>query len=350
MGRFITAGLGSIAHVGVSEDNTPAPSSSTTTNKLSPTSSRGNRRLSSKFPVPLRLKSEGRSNYEHESHSSSSTSASFTTLASSSTSATSLMLEQGTTTPPPLPQVLSPPFTSTSDEAEAPNDYDEFGDFEEAPAAQSLNERVEQEEENPEQVLMVHDTGATPTMSPNPHFQRRDRVEEVEQKDLGASDMPGLDFSWDDDDGDDDDKCRTTAGTSTTAVDRTMINDFIMNPGSQKDNTSSFSISSSHTVQQPYPTAKPPPKKIKTPSLPGVSSIPGLALSSMSTNGAAPQSMSTWVESVGKKWGEIRESQTSVSSFFFTYPAAKTEYFLFILGLPKTRNGLRSFYPMFHRA
>ena len=261
------------------------------------------------------------------------------------------MLEQGTTTPPPPPQVLSPPFTSTSDEAEAPNDYDEFGDFEEAPAAQSLNERVEQEEENPEQVLMVHDTGATPTMSPNPHFQRRDRVEEVEQKDLGASDMPGLDFSWDDDDGDDDDGCRTTAGTSTTAVDRTMINDFIMNPGSQKDNTSSFSISSSHTVQQPYPTEKPPPKKIKTPSLPGVSSIPGLALSSMSTNGAAPQSMSTWVESVGKKWGEIRESQTSVSSFFFLLiPQLKLNIFLFILGLPKTRNGLRSFYPMFHRA
>jgi len=88
MGRFITAGLGSVAHVGVSEGNTPVSSS---TGTLSPTS-RGNRRLSSKFPVPLRLGSG--SNYEHESQSSSSTSASFTTLASSSTSATSLMLDK----------------------------------------------------------------------------------------------------------------------------------------------------------------------------------------------------------------------------------------------------------------
>jgi hypothetical protein len=250
MGRLITAGLGSIAHVGVAEGNTPVSGALSLT-------SRGNRRLSSKFPVPLRLRSGN--NYEHESQSSSSTSASFTTLASPSTSATSLMLDQGTT------QVLSPPFTSTSDEA--PNNYDEFGDFEEA-RTQSLNELVEQKE-NPEQVLMVHDTGATPTMSPNPHFQRRNRME-VEQKDP-AFDMSGLDPAWDD-------------GWTTSVT---------------------------HTVQ-PFPT-KPP--KIKTPSLPGVSSIPGLALSSMPSNGTTPQSMSTWVESVGKKWGEIRESQTSVLSY-----------------------------------
>ena len=248
MGRFITAGLGSIAHVGVAEDNTPISSSSAT---LSPTS-RGNRRLSSNFPVPLRLRSGN--NYEHGSQSSSSTSASFTTFASSSTSATSLMLEQGTT------QVPSPPFTPTCDEG--PNSDDEFGDFEEA-STRSLNELVEQEE-NPEQILMVHDTGATPTMSPNPDFQRRNQME-VEQKDISSK----LDSGWDD-------------GWTTSHA--------------------------THTAQ-PFPT-KPP--KIKRPSLPGVSSIPGFALSSMPTDGNTPQSMSTWVESVGKKWGEIRESQTSV--------------------------------------
>ena len=252
MGRFITAGLGSIAHVAVVESNT---SISSPTDTLSPTSL-GNRRLSSQFPVPLRLGSGN--NYEHESHSSSSTSASFTTVASSSTSATSLMLEQGTT------QVLSPPSTSTSDEI--PSNYDEFGDFEEAPI-QSLNELVEQE--NPEQVLMVHDTGATPTMSPNPHFQRRDPIE-IEQKDP-AFDMSGLDSGWDD-------------GWTTSVT---------------------------HT-DQPYPTKLP---KIKKASLPGVSSVPSLALPSMPTNSPTPQSMSTWVESVGKKWGEIRESQTSVLSY-----------------------------------
>jgi hypothetical protein len=251
MGRFITAGLGSIAHVAVVEGNTPVSSS---TGSLSPTS-RGNRRLSSKFPVPLRLGNGN--NYEHESHSSSSTSASFTTVASSSTSATSLMLEQGAT------QVLPPPFTSTSDEA--PNIYDEFGDFEEAPS-RSLNELVEQE--NPEQVLMVHDTGATPTMSPNPLFQRQNRME-IEQKDP-AFDMPGLDSGWD--------------GWTTSVT---------------------------HT-DQPCPTKNP---KFKKPSLPGVSSVPSLALPSMPTNSPTPQSMSTWVESVGKKWGEIRESQTSVLSY-----------------------------------
>ena len=256
MGRFITAGLGSIANVGVAEGNTPV-SSSTGTPSLT---SRGNRRLSSKSPAPLRLGSG--SNYEHESHSSSSTSgASFTTFASSSTSATSLMLEQQSTT-----QILSPPLTSTSDE---------FGDFEEAPPS-SLNEVVEQEE-NSEQILMVHDTGATPTMSPNPHFQRRNQME-AEQKDL-ASNISGLDSGWD--------------GGSTT--------------------------STTHIVQ-PFPL-KPP--KIKSPSLPGVSSIPGLALSSMPTNGTTPQSMSTWVESVGRKWGEIRESQTSV--FFLTWSLIRPE-------------------------
>ena len=254
MGRFITAGLGSIAHVAVVESNNPISSS---TDMLSPTSLE-NRRVSSKFPVPLRL--ESGNNYEHESHSSSSTSASFTTVASSSTSATSLMLEQGTI------QVLSPPFTPTSDEV--PNNYDEFGDFEEAPS-QSLHELVEQE--NPEQVLMVHDTGATPTMSPNPHFQRRDRME-IEQKDH-AFDLSGLDSGWDDG--------RTTSVTHT---------------------------------DQPYPTKLP---KVKKRSLPEVSTVPSLALPSMPTNSPTPQTMSTWVESVGKKWGEIRESQTSVLSLLF---------------------------------
>jgi hypothetical protein len=314
MGRLITAGLGSIGHVGVAEGNTPVSSS---TGALSPTS-RGNRRLSSKFPVPLRLGSIN--NYEHESQSSSSTSASFTTLASSSTSATSLMLEQGTT------QILSPPFASTSDEAQ--NNYDdEFGDFEEAPT-QSLNELVEQEE-NSEQVLMVHDTGATPTMSPNPYFRRRNRREE-EQKDP-AFDISGLDSGWDDG--------WTTSGTSTIAVD-SRIND-LMNSGSQDDPSSSSSVA--HTVQ-PFPTK---PLKIETPTLPGVSSIPGLALSSMPTNGTTPQSVSTWVESVGKKWGEIRESQTSVLCLVIGPKPIICRHFS---DLPKTRNGPQSFYPMFHRA
>jgi hypothetical protein len=238
MGRFITAGLGSITHVDVAEGNTPVSSSTST-----PTC-RGNRRLSSNLPAPLRLKSGN--NYGHESQSSSSTSASFTTVASSSTSASSFMLEPGTT------QVLSSPFTSD----ETPNDHDEFGDFEEAPT-QSLSKLVEQEE-NSEQVLMVHDTGATPTMSPNPHFQRRNRME-VEQKDP-ASNASVLDSSWDD-------------GWTTSVA---------------------------HTDQ--LCLTKPP--KIKKPS------SPGLALSSMPTNGTTPQSKSTWVENVGKKWGEIRESQT----------------------------------------
>ena len=276
VGRFITAGLESIAHVGVAEGNTPIPSS---TDALSPTSS-GNRRQSLKFPIPLRLGSG------HVSQSSSSTSASVTTAASSlSTSATSLILESGTTQP------LSPPLTSAFDETS--NEYDEFGDFEEAPT-RNLNGLSEQEE-NSEQVLMVHDTGATPTMSPNPHFQRRSRIE-AEQK-SPTSDIlgSGFDSGWDE---------WTTSG-ALTKVDSSRL----PNPSSQTQTLSSSSVT---PTVQPVPT-KPPNR---TTSLPGVSSIPGLASSSMSMNGATPQLMSAWVGSMGKKWGEIRESQTLVPSFF----------------------------------
>ena len=281
MGRFITAGLG-IAHVGIGEGNT----STSPIGTLSPTPS-GSRQHYSKFPVPLRLGAGN--NYNHESQSSSSTSASVTTgISSSSTSATSFMLENDTT------QILLPPLTSVSDQTS--NEYNEFGDFEEAPT-RHLDELAEQEE-NLEQVLMVHDTGATPTMSPNPHFQRRGGRMKVEQKD-SACDVSELNPGWDD-----------VWATSGALVDN--IDDFT-NTGSQVQTPSSF-----HTIQ-PVPT-KPP--KIKTPSLPGVSSIPGLASSSMPMNGTTPQLMSSWVGSMGKKWGEIRESETFVqycSSFSLFY-------------------------------
>ncbi|KAF8804489.1 hypothetical protein BYT27DRAFT_7258962 [Phlegmacium glaucopus] len=277
MGRLITAGLGSIAHVGITEGNTYV---SSPTGTLSSTLSA---RKSSKFPVPLRLGSGN--SYGHESQSSSSTTASVTTVASSSTSATSFMLEEGTT------QVLSPPFTPTINEVS--NEYDEFGDFEEAPT-RSLNELAEQEE-NPEQMLIVDDTGATPTMSPNPHFQRSRT--KVEQKDP-TCDISESDFNWDDG--------WTTSGALTTAID--SVN------GLPASGSRAQTSSPSPTTQTVQPVHTKPPK-ISRPSLPGVSSIPGLASSSMSTNGTTtPQSMSTWVGSVGKKWGEIRESQTFTKS------------------------------------
>ena len=270
MGRFFTAGLGSIA-----QGNSPVSSSTLPT-------SRGNRRVSSKFPVPLRLDSGDC--YGHESQSSSSTSISATTVASSSTLATSLMSEHGTAS------IVSPPFTSASDEAS--NEYDEFGDFEEAPT-RNLNDLAEQEE-NTEQVLMVHDTGATPMMSPNPHFRRRNRMD-VEQNGWTGE----LDSGWND--------RRTTFG-GLMRVGDDSIDDF-MNPGSQAEMSSSSTVF--HTVQ-PFPTT---PPMVKTPSLPGVSSIPGLASSSIPMNSNTSQSMSAWVGSVGKKWGEIRESQTLVPFF-----------------------------------
>jgi len=273
MGRFITAGLESIG-----QGNTPL---SPLTGTLPPTC-RKNRRLSSKFPVPLRLDSGN--NYGHESRSSSSSSASVTTIASSSTSATSPMLEHGTT------QVLSLPLTSTSDETS--NEYDEFGDFEGTPPSRSLNDLAEQEE-NPEQVLMVHDTGATPTMSPNPHFQRRSRMD-VEKNEPACE----LDSGWG--------NGRTTSGALTTSADDSI--DDLMTFGSQPHRSSSSPAT--HPVQ-PFPTK---PLKLQGPSLPGVSSIPGLASSSMPINGTTPQLMSTWVGSVGKKWDEIRESQTFTKS------------------------------------
>jgi hypothetical protein len=229
------------------------------------------------------------------------------------------MLEHGTT------HALSPPFTPTSDEASI--ECDKFGDFGEA-STRSLNEPAEQEE-NTEQVLMVHDTGATPTMSPNPHFKRRSRMD-VKQNDPACEVDSGWDDGW------------TKSGALTTAIDNNI--DDLMNPGLHTETLSSSFAT--HTVQ-PFPTKS---AKIKTPSLPGVSSIPGLASSSISVNGATPQLMSTWVGSVGKKWDEIRDSQTLVT-FFYSFVHVirpKTDFFVRI-GLPKVRKGLQSFYLMFHR-
>jgi len=280
MGRLIIAGLGSIGHVDIAEGNISVSSS---IGILSPTFSR---RRSANFPVPLCL-GTGNS-YGHESQSSSSTTAPVTTIASSSTSATSFILEEGTA------QNLSPLFTSTVDDEVAK----EYGDF----PTRSLEEL----EEHTKQVLMVHDTGATPMTGPNPHLQRSRT--KVEQKDP-SGETSGSDILWDSHD-------RWTTSGALTEVDDSM--DYFTNSALQARTPSSSSSSAPHTVQ---PVCMTNPPKIEPATLPGVSSAPCLASSScLPMNGTTPQSMSAWVgTSVGKMWGEIWERQTLLFSYFFSF-------------------------------
>ena len=129
-----------------------------------------------------------------------------------------------------------------------------------------------------EQVLMVRDTGATPTMSPNPDFERKQRskkrqstspVKKNTKKDGEFDSWLG---GWDE--------------LSPRPLEKN-----VRASKSPAEPTSSLQSTSS--------------------PLPLISTVPGLA--TMNRAGPAAQQVTSWMGSVGKRLGEIRDSPTCVS-------------------------------------
>ena len=126
---------------------------------------------------------------------------------------------------------------------------------------------------------MVRDTGATPTMSPNPDFERKQRSKKRNEKQSNSPVTknegefdPWL-SSWDE---------------------KPLVRN----------------TQASKSPAEPSTAMVPPSSKSTPPSLPPISTIPGLA--TMNLAGPAAQQVTSWMGSVGKRLGEIRDSPTCI--------------------------------------
>jgi len=149
---------------------------------------------------------------------------------------------------------------------------------------------------------MVHDTGATPTMSPNPAFQRRQKPQGTDsqaqnsdfQQHFGDGGEEKEEFDWDD-------GWEEPAGEVQASEREVSLS---LGSSSARGTGSKSAAGSTTTTTTPRIVgAHASPKSPLAP----MSAIPtGLA----SIAGAAPtaQQMSSWVGSVGKRWDEITGS------------------------------------------
>ena len=205
--------------------------------------------------------------------------------------------------------------------------------------------------------LMVHDTGATPTMSPNPAFKRKDRQQGAVDPQQPVAGEPQPQGEPDVEEEFDEATFASSLDLTTSGgakVSRRKSNDVVplhwnsglstVEPGLTANTTTASSVESSR-VYSPLPelegTAKVEGGREKTNgnmratvnmnghghaaqtngrvggglngvgSLPPPSSIPGLGVL---TGGGA-----SWMGSVGKKLGELRDSPTYVSLCFFDW-------------------------------
>jgi hypothetical protein len=140
------------------------------------------------------------------------------------------------------------------------------------------------------QVLMVHDTGATPTMSPNFTFAHQQQEMKTQQEhpdggfesDAGSEREAKLQ------------RRKSREGTTSRLPSRTTVsnsNDFVR--GDVANRTRVYGN--------------------KSAGLPPASSIPGLG--SLAVGAPAP----SWVESVGRRWEELQKGSTCVVLFFLLY-------------------------------
>ncbi|KAF5380153.1 hypothetical protein D9615_006144 [Tricholomella constricta] len=161
-------------------------------------------------------------------------------------------------------------------------------------------EKTEDEGEDLAQVLMVHDTGATPTMSPNPAFVQR------QQRGVRTN-TPS----------------QSTRSSFETERDTFLTSSKMHRRRSRDAHSFEYTLSPGEYASSSSPSVSPPPSKatetekseaarLKRASLngtgfPPVSSIPGLA---SLTVGAASPPVASWVGSVGKKWEELQRGST----------------------------------------
>ncbi|KAG5724855.1 hypothetical protein E4T56_gene12621 [Termitomyces sp. T112] len=153
----------------------------------------------------------------------------------------------------------------------------------------ALSEQADDDELT--QILMVHDTGATPTMSPNPAFERQCQ----QRKQQGQADLqPNLEAPL----------------LNSSKLYRRKSRDVHSRALVPCEGTST-SPSQSELTSKATETAKKDAMRTKRAtihgtSFPPVSSIPGLA--ALTVGPASP--LPSWVESVGKKWGELQRVST----------------------------------------
>ena len=279
--RFIAAGLESIAAGSSSSSHLMEKSSSS--QLVTKSNKKGSR--------------QGHGQNESQSSSSSSTVISISTTASTSsdsrTNATSIESFSLDDT------FISAPTKSTPLFSEQASDADPVG----VETQDLLGFRTPQDEQlstssplsdRSEQVLMVHDTGATPTMSPNFDFERKRMKERKRRGNLNGS-PPARRFCH-----------KSEVDFDAWQID--ISNDLSAN----LDNPSKPNMIGQHLKSAP----KSPP------SLAPMSSIPGLA-----TIGMAPttQQLSSWVGNMGKKLGDLKGNTTSVM-----FPFHQSFSFLFI--------------------
>ena len=268
MSRLIAVGLESIA--GGTTESSPVP----------------RRTGGSSHQPPLSLRLGSVSNLDrkprhgqNESQSSSSTAASMSTFASESltatnTSATSIRSSFSFDGSESSPQINN-----------AEKDGREGGEIcdERSKTSTPASDRSEQ-------VLIVRDTGATPTMSPNPDFERKRRLNKLKDRRGVLTGSPikkhttteGFD-SWLDDGWDEQ--------SPSLRKDQPVLEACAIGQRSMSASEASTTI---------------------PPSLPPLST-PGIG--TMNLAGPAAQQMSSWMDTVGKKLNEIRGSSTCVVSY-----------------------------------
>ncbi|KAF9552359.1 hypothetical protein CPC08DRAFT_754792 [Agrocybe pediades] len=266
--RLIAAGLESIVQVNaadVATDKTPEPTN----------------------PIPFRLGSAPQKQHQrkanghiyghgqNESQSSSSTAVSaissgaFSSVSLSSASSVDTLASGSDST-------AKLPSSTSSEDAQS-----EFGEFESGQASKVSSTRSSLSGKD---ILMVQDTGATPTMSPNPDFQRRREKKMREVSELKLDPVDTEVFDWDD-------------GWDEPASEEQAKDDALKTASSSSSSRSSVTASSV--------------KEGKAKSNP--SSSPSTAFAPLSSIVATPQ-MSSWVGSVGKKWGELKGGNTFTRS------------------------------------
>ncbi|KAF4616703.1 hypothetical protein D9613_008804 [Agrocybe pediades] len=267
--RLIAAGLESIVQVNAADgtsDKTPEQSN----------------------PIPFRLGSAPQKQHQrkanghiyghgqNESQSSSSTAVSaissgaFSSVSLSSASSVDTLASGSDST-------AKLPSSTSSEDAQS-----EFGEFESGQASRVSSTRSSLSGKD---ILMVQDTGATPTMSPNPDFQRR-REKKMNLKEVSELKLDPVDtevFDWDD-------------GWDEPASEEQA-----------KDDALKTASSSSSRSAVGAPSGKEGKAKSNPASSPSTAFVP------LSSIVATPQ-MSSWVGSVGKKWGELKGGNTFTRS------------------------------------
>ena len=250
-------------------------------------------------PLPLLLRSNSKLDRrpvkrrgQNESQSSSSTVTSTSTEAVA-TDTTATSIRSSFSFDGPASVTVSQMSTQVNNkEQEGKDSFENSG--EQPKDSSSVSDRSEQ-------VLIVRDTGATPTMSPNPDFERKRWSRKLNERQGGAlSDSPVKKNNKNEEDfdpwfGHDDD-----------------WDEFSPSPRREqrvlKPSVHAKRSATAETSMQVVQSSESPP------SLPPMSTIPGLA--TMNLAGPAAQQMSSWMGNVGKKLGEIRGSSTCVCVLF----------------------------------